>query len=280
MSVKRAIADDGFKIAYDTFGKRDGTPLLLIQGLGTDSRGWALQRMAFGRQYRCVAPDNRGVGGTSGAPHPLSLDRMAHDAVAVLDAEGVDPAHVQGASMGGAIAQIIGVLHPDRVRSLVLACTACRHHDWRRELLKSGPRRVERDGMAALAEEGMRWLVGPRLQRRFGVWINLLARVLMQAKPGGLRRAGASDPRRQRRRTLPARDDRRADARDHRLAGPAHSARRRRRARRAHPELAALRAARRRTRPHGRVAERVQRRGPRLPPFVEADVTAPATASA
>jgi 3-oxoadipate enol-lactonase len=155
----------------------------LIQGLGADARGWALQRMAFGRRYRCFAVDNRGVGGTSGAPHPLSLEQMAHDAISVLDAEGVDTAHVQGASMGGAIAQIIGVRHPERVRSLVLACTACRNPDWRRELLNEWAEGVERDGMAALTGEGLRWLVGPRLQRRFGTWLNLMARILLQASP-------------------------------------------------------------------------------------------------
>lgn len=183
MTVKRAIADDGFPIAYEAFGKRDGVPLLLIQGLGADARGWALQRLAFGRRYRCFAVDNRGVGGTSGAPHPLSLEQMAHDAVSVLDAEGVDTAHVQGASMGGAIAQILAVRHPERVRSLVLACTACRNPEWRRELLNEWAEGVDRDGMAALTGEGLRWLVGPRLQRRFGTWLNLMARILLQATP-------------------------------------------------------------------------------------------------
>jgi pimeloyl-ACP methyl ester carboxylesterase len=183
MSVKHATADDGFPIAYEAFGKRDGEPLLLIQGLGADARGWALQRVSFGRRYHCFAVDNRGVGGTSGAPHPLSLEQMAHDAISVLDAEGVETAHVQGASMGGAIAQIVGVQHPERVRSLVLACTACRNPEWRRELLSEWAEGVARDGMGALAGEGLRWLVGPRLQRRFGVWLNLMARILLQATP-------------------------------------------------------------------------------------------------
>jgi 3-oxoadipate enol-lactonase len=181
--VKLARADDGFSIAYDVYGKRDGEPLLLIQGLGADSRGWALQRMALGRRFRCYAVDNRGVGGSAGAPHPLSLEQMADDAVGVLDAEGVDRAHVMGASMGGAIAQIVGVRHHDRVRSLVLACTACRNHEWRRELLAEWADAVERGGMGALSGEGLRWLVGPRLHRRFGTWINLTARILLQASP-------------------------------------------------------------------------------------------------
>jgi 3-oxoadipate enol-lactonase len=181
--MKIAFADDGFGVAYDVYGKSDGEPLLLIQGLGADSRGWALQRMSMGRRYRCYAVDNRGVGGSAGAAHPLSLEQMARDAITVLDAEGVDRAHVMGASMGGAIAQFVAVRHGERVRSLVLACTACRNHEWRRELLAEWADAVEREGMGALAAEGLRWLVGPRLHRRFGAWLNLMARILLQASP-------------------------------------------------------------------------------------------------
>jgi len=175
---------DGIKIAYQTWGRRDATPCILIQGLGVDSRGWALQRGPFGRRHRCIAVDNRGTGGSDAPDGPYDLLRMAEDAIEVLDAERIERAHVVGASMGGVIAQIIGVMHPERVASLTLACTACRHHDWRRELFEEWADLVTERGMSAMADEdGMRWLVGPRLQRRFGVWINVLARVLMQTRP-------------------------------------------------------------------------------------------------
>ncbi len=90
---------------------------------------------------------------------------------------------IVGASMGGVIAQIIGVMYPERVQSLVLACTACRHHTWRRELLAEWAELVTANGMQAMTDDGMRWLIGPRLQRRFGVFVNVLARVLVQTKP-------------------------------------------------------------------------------------------------
>lgn len=172
--------DDGVVIHYDVFGRQDGEPVLMIQGLGTDSRGWAFQRLAFGRRFRCYAVDNRGTGGSDKPPGPYDLERMALDALAVLDAEGVGTAHVVGASMGGIIAQIIGVLHADRVRSLVLACTACRHHPWRRELLQEWADAVAEGGMSALGDEALQWLVGPRLRKRFGLWLNLLARIVLQ----------------------------------------------------------------------------------------------------
>jgi 3-oxoadipate enol-lactonase len=178
--VRETVADDGVVIAYHVWGRRDGDPVLLIQGLGADSRGWALQRLAFGRRYRCYALDNRGVGLSGKPPGPYDLSQMAADAVAVLDAEGVDRAHVVGASMGGVIAQIISVLYPERVRSLVLACTSCRHHPWRRELLQEWADQVRAGGMGALSGDGLSWLVGPRLRKRFGIWLNLLARILLQ----------------------------------------------------------------------------------------------------
>jgi 3-oxoadipate enol-lactonase len=177
------IVEDGERIAYEVFGRGDGTPVLLVQGLGVDSRGWALQRGAFGREHRCIAVDNRGMGGSSRPEGPYDLVRMAQDAIAVLDAEGVERAHVVGASMGGVIAQIIGVLYPERTRSLTLACTACRHHQWRRELFTEWADLVTARGMHALAGEGLQWLVGPRLHRRFGRALNLLSRLVMSGSP-------------------------------------------------------------------------------------------------
>lgn len=181
--MPEVTADDGATVAYGAWGRGSETPVLLIQGLGVDSRGWLLQRAALGRRYRCVAPDNRGTGRSDKPSGPYDLYQMAIDAVATLDAEGIGEAHVVGASMGGVIAQIIGVLYPQRVRSLTLSCTACRHHDWRRELLAEWAEVVSARGMSALAGEHLQWLIGPRLQKRFGIWINLLARLVLQTPP-------------------------------------------------------------------------------------------------
>jgi 3-oxoadipate enol-lactonase len=177
------VTDDGTTIAYSAWGRRDRSPVVLIQGLGMDGRGWALQRGAFGRRHRCIAPDNRGTGHSDTPPGPYDLSRMAADVIAVMDDAHIDRAHIVGASMGGVIAQIIGVLYPDRVQSLTLACTACQHHEWRRELLAEWANVVTARGMVGLLDDGMRWLIGPRLQRRFGVFVNVLARVLVQTKP-------------------------------------------------------------------------------------------------
>ena len=172
-------AADGTRIHYELAGRDDGEPLLLLQGLGADLKGWAAQRYALGRRFRLLLVDNRGAGGSDKPEGPYDLEVMANDAVAVLDAEGVDSAHVMGASMGGVMAQIIAVRHPQRVRSLVLSCTACHHRDWRVELLREWADLAESKGMRALAGEAIRWLVGPRHHVRFRVPFGLLGPLVL-----------------------------------------------------------------------------------------------------
>jgi pimeloyl-ACP methyl ester carboxylesterase len=82
------------------------TPVVLwLQGLNAPAAAWNVQLAHFGRTHRSIAPDQRGVG-QSGAPAgPYSTRRMAQDAVEILDACGVQRAHVVGLSLGGAAAQ-------------------------------------------------------------------------------------------------------------------------------------------------------------------------------
>lgn len=160
------ITSDGTEIAYALAGNPDGEPLLLIQGIGADTRGWVMQRRALSRRYRLVLVDNRGVGRSGRPGGPYDLKVMAGDAMAVLDHAGYGSAHVIGASMGGIISQIIGVHHPERVRSLTLACTACHHYSWRRELLASWADQAEAHGMREFVTRNLEWFIGPRSLRR------------------------------------------------------------------------------------------------------------------
>lgn len=176
------VVPDGTRIAYDTFGRSDGEPLLLLQGLGADGRGWIRQRRAMGERYRCIAVDNRGVGRSDVPEGPYDLEVMAADAVAVLDHAGIDSAHVMGASMGGILSQILGVRHQERVRSLSLACTGCHHLQWRRDLLAEwGDLAVDR-GMRAVVDEASHWLMGPRSRMRLWPVISLLGPMALQVK--------------------------------------------------------------------------------------------------
>ena len=164
MSYARAA--DGIRLHYQQTGRSSGPPVLLIQGLGADKHGWALQRLALAPQYRTIALDNRGAG-RSDKPHGrYSIEQMATDAISVLDDAGVQTAHVVGASMGGAISQMLAIQYPDRIRSLTLACTACRIHQWRRELLSEWIETARTKGMGAMAGTAARWMIGPRSFRR------------------------------------------------------------------------------------------------------------------
>lgn len=100
-----------------------GPPVLLVQGLGYPRWGWESLVPLLADRFRVISFDNRGIGESSVPPGPYSAAQMADDALAVLDAAGVDRAHVIGASLGGMIAQELTLTHPERVDRLVLLCT-------------------------------------------------------------------------------------------------------------------------------------------------------------
>ena len=100
-----------------------GEPVLLIMGLGASSRLWYRTLPAIKEQHRAILLDNRGTGDSAPVRSRLTMRDLAEDALSVLDAAEEGSAHVVGASMGGMIAQHIALDHPERVRSLVLACT-------------------------------------------------------------------------------------------------------------------------------------------------------------
>jgi 3-oxoadipate enol-lactonase len=116
------VENQGAKIYWDERGQ--GSPVLMIMGLGYSSDTWHRTRPLLATKYRTIALDNRGVGRSDVPPGPYPIALMAADAAAVLDAAGVDSAHVFGVSMGGMIAQEFALQYPQRVRSLILACTA------------------------------------------------------------------------------------------------------------------------------------------------------------
>jgi len=116
------IENQGARIYWDQQG--EGEPMLLIMGLSYPSALWHRTRPALVKLYRTIVLDNRGSGQSDAPEGPYSIAMMASDAAAVLDAAGVQSAHVFGMSMGGMIAQEFALQYPRRVRSLILGCTA------------------------------------------------------------------------------------------------------------------------------------------------------------
>lgn len=117
-----SFADSGDqKIWWEEEGQ--GEPVLLIQGLGYPAAMWYRVVPGLATSFRTLRFDNRGTARTGVPPGPYTIETMVGDAIAVLDAAGVERAHVIGISMGGVIAQELVLSHPGRVRSLILGCT-------------------------------------------------------------------------------------------------------------------------------------------------------------
>ena len=140
------VVANGIGIEVDDQGLPSGEPLLLIMGLGMQLIGWPqeLVQMLVSRGFRVIRLDNRDAGLSQGFDHlgvpnlavegirhtlhlpvrsAYQLNDMAADTLGVLDALGIESAHVCGASMGGMIAQHLAARHPSRVRSLTLMMT-------------------------------------------------------------------------------------------------------------------------------------------------------------
>jgi pimeloyl-ACP methyl ester carboxylesterase len=109
------------RLAVHTRGR--GRPMLFLHAFPLDHRMWARQE-PLADHFRLIMPDQRGFGGSHSADGPTSIEQLADDAVAVLDALHVEePAIVCGCSMGGYVAQHVAIRHPARVHALVLVDT-------------------------------------------------------------------------------------------------------------------------------------------------------------
>jgi pimeloyl-ACP methyl ester carboxylesterase len=134
---------NGIEIEYESFGNKSGSPLLLIIGIGLQMIHWSEEvvNQLVDEGHYVIIFDNRDTGLSSkmeeaGAPDipgtiaalmkgekiqvPYTFYDMGDDALGLLDALGIEKAHICGMSMGGAIAQTIAINHPERLLSLIL----------------------------------------------------------------------------------------------------------------------------------------------------------------
>jgi pimeloyl-ACP methyl ester carboxylesterase len=186
--VPELSTPEGLTLAYETHGDSGDPPLLMIMGFGAQLIAWPrdfCRELAAGGRY-VIAYDNRDCGRSSkleqrdvdteavaaaaGAGDlalarslaPYTLSEMAADGLAVLDALGLESAHVLGASMGGMIAQTLAIEHPGRVRSLISMMSSTGEPEFGRpsaealEVLLT-PNPPDRAGTVELAERSVIW---------------------------------------------------------------------------------------------------------------------------
>jgi 3-oxoadipate enol-lactonase len=100
-----------------------GDPILWITGFTISAAVFDPILPLYSDRFECITYDNRGSGRSDSPLQPTSMPELAGDAVRVLDAAGIESAHVYGLSMGGMIAQEVAIRFPERVRGLVLGCS-------------------------------------------------------------------------------------------------------------------------------------------------------------
>ncbi len=115
------VAREGCYLHYTVRGS--GPPVLFIQGVGVQGDGWLPQIGELSSDFTCMSFDNRGMGRSQPVEAVITVERMANDAAAILDAERVRSAHVVGHSLGGLVALQMALSHRERVKSLALLCT-------------------------------------------------------------------------------------------------------------------------------------------------------------
>jgi pimeloyl-ACP methyl ester carboxylesterase len=121
--IRRVTADNGIEYAYRDFGESD-VPLVLLQHFRGNLDNWDPALIdALATERRVVAFDNVGVGATSGAT-PSTVEAMAHGAIALVDAIGLERVDLLGFSIGSFVAQEIALIRPDLLRRVVLASAA------------------------------------------------------------------------------------------------------------------------------------------------------------
>jgi pimeloyl-ACP methyl ester carboxylesterase len=125
--MRQTTESRGCVLSYKVEGQ--GDPVVLIQGVGLHGDGWLPQTRSLSSHFRCLTFDNRGMGKSQPAAVEITVEQLAEDTLAVMDAAGMGAAHIVGHSLGGVVALQLALSARQRVNSLSLLCTsACGWH--------------------------------------------------------------------------------------------------------------------------------------------------------
>ncbi|GIF50648.1 3-oxoadipate enol-lactonase [Asanoa ferruginea] len=137
-------------LACQTAGPAAAPVIVLGSSLGTTGAMWAPQLAALSADFRVVAFDHRGHGGSPKPPGPYAIEELGNDVLALLDHLGLDRVHYAGLSLGGMVGMWLAAHAPERVDRLALLCTAAHlppASGWRQRAAT-----VRADGMGAIAD--------------------------------------------------------------------------------------------------------------------------------
>ncbi len=141
MAQDRIAERGGVRLRYRLTG--EGTPLLLVHGVGSRLDHWQEVIEALGPGYRTLAYDQRGHGQSDKPSGPYSLEALVGDLQAVADRSGFRRFHLAGFSLGGIVAQGYALAHPERLMSLALISTVAGRTAEEREAVMQRLRMVE-----------------------------------------------------------------------------------------------------------------------------------------
>jgi len=142
------IGSDHFYI--EVAGPESAPPLMLSNSLGTTLRMWDDQMAELTKRFHVIRYDSRGHGASIADDTPISIARLGHDALAILDKLGIEKTHWLGLSKGGMVGQWLLANAPHRLRRVVLANTGARMgppNNWNGRI-----RTVRSKGMAAITQ--------------------------------------------------------------------------------------------------------------------------------
>ncbi len=210
---------NGIQLEYDEFGQRDHPAVLLIMGLGTQMTAWRepFCEALAARGFRVIRFDNRDVGlSTKFDGHrapgmmryllarlvglrlrpPYLLKDMADDTLGLMDALGLDRAHVVGASMGGMIAQLLAARAPRRVLSLTSIMSTSGapglpgpHPEVARHMFSSRPATADREAMIEHTVRTLKLIGSPGYPRPDAEWRELVTAAIERSfYPQGFKR--------------------------------------------------------------------------------------------
>ena len=152
--------DEG-RLYYQICG--EGEPVLFIPGLGGDHRNYHWQADAHARHFSCILFDSRMTGksrgnGSSFSSGGYTVELLASDILQLLDGLEIGRAHIVGGSMGGVVAQVFALAHPERVQSLSLHSTWAKTSALLKLNLETQVRLVEQIGVADLLRSLAPWV--------------------------------------------------------------------------------------------------------------------------